>query len=263
MGREVRGSREVWSTGGHMHCHPWGAEGQLVLVASLHTGGIRAPSPSNPAVASMSPASPSPLPVAPQGHQPYHHTPCSTVYTGSAWLHPHTWLGVAGDLLCPAGDGSSTTIAPVPCGLPGVPPTPHAQGPSPVGPRDAHSRAGEGFPVSRLAAAVTEPWERWVFGEHHCLHTLRMPHSAQPHGAQWGCRHLGTKPSSHPFPTWLTHALPATATAQGWVFLPPPAPAHPVHPHAPSCRHVFPHLPSPGNIGQHVHPGSLIYSGSA
>lgn len=29
------------------------------------------------------------------------------------------------------------------------------------------------------------------------------------------------------------------------------------------CCCIFPHLPSPGNIGWRFHPGSLIYSGSA
>lgn len=184
---------------------------------------------------------------------------------------PHTWLQVAGDPLCPPGDGGPTTASPQ--SLVGclVPSTPHTQGFSPAGPGDAHSMAGEGFPLSQLATAGMGPQESWVFGEHRCLCTLGMPRSPQPHSAQRGCWHLGTESPPQPYPTWFmcplpvcTHHMRCSRPSSRVGF---PASTIPVStPGAsalPPCCRIFPHLPSPGNIGRRVPPGSLIYSGSA
>lgn len=113
---------------------------------------------------------------------------------------PHAWLGTPCAPPPPWGWGIKNRFAPVPRGLPGPL---HIRG-------DAGSMAGEGFPLSRLAAASIEPWKSWVFGEHRCLPTLGMPRSPQPHGPQWGCWHLGTEYPWQPFPTWLLRPFPVT-----------------------------------------------------
>lgn len=114
---------------------------------------------------------------------------------------PHAWLGTpCAPTHPPWGWGVKNRFAPVPRGLPGPL---HIRG-------DAGSMAGEGFPLSRLAAASIEPWKSWVFGEHRCLPTLGMSRSPQPHGPQWGCWHLGTEYPWQPFPTWLLRPFPVT-----------------------------------------------------
>lgn len=211
------------------------------------------------------------LPVPPRGNQPCHPAPCSAVSEGRARLQPpHTAAGGWGPLVPPWGWGTNHHLTPVPRGLLGPLRIAHP-GPSPAGPGDAHGMAGEGFPLSWLATASTEPQERWILGEHHCNRTPGMPCSPQPPSAQRGCWRLGTESPSWPFPTWFTCPVPAR-THHAPCSRPSPRGGFPASAGAvstpgafalPPCCHIFPHLPSPGNIGRRVPPGSLIYSGSA
>lgn len=175
---------------------PGDGEDHLALVPSYHPGGVWVPSPS-PLLAGVSPLLVSPRGGSALSPRSLQHCACRQ---GPAAAPTRGWGPPVPPPPPPWGWGVKNRFAPVPRGLPGPL---HIRG-------DAGSMAGEGFPLSRLAAASIEPWKSWVFGEHRCLPTLGMPRSPQPHGPQWGCWHLGTEYPWQPFPTWLLRPFPVT-----------------------------------------------------